>query len=81
MTDLPPGLQQALREMSKRGPVINLATGETVATGGHLVTEENTEENAEEDIQADIHRNIGKGAVHDPRRTRLPDAASPEPAR
>lgn len=37
--EAPAELQEALRRMSLRGDVVDMGTGETVATGGKLVTE------------------------------------------
>lgn len=44
----PPELQEALRRMSARGegPVVDLATGQVVAEGGRLVTDEERPANA-----------------------------------
>ena len=36
--EFPPELQDALRRMSKRGPVVDLGTGQRVAEGGRLTT-------------------------------------------
>lgn len=44
--ELPPELQEALRRMSLRGPVVDLATGQRVAQDGRLVTD--TEEKSED---------------------------------
>lgn len=37
--DFPPELQEALRRMSERGPVVDMASGEVVAENGRLVHE------------------------------------------
>jgi hypothetical protein len=42
--DAPPQLAAALRQMSKRGPVADLSTGERVAEDGRLVTDPEAEE-------------------------------------
>lgn len=42
-TELPPQLQDALRRMSERGPVVEMSTGETVAEGGRLITDQPAE--------------------------------------
>lgn len=40
VADMPPQLRAALKQMSRRGPVVNMTTGETVAEAGELVGEE-----------------------------------------
>mgnify|MGYP007011098431 CR=1 FL=1 len=39
-SEFPPELQDALRSMSKRGPVVDMGTGATVAEAGRLVGDE-----------------------------------------
>jgi hypothetical protein len=39
-SELPPKLQDALRKMSERGPVVEMSTGATVAEGGRLVSDQ-----------------------------------------
>jgi hypothetical protein len=43
VAEMPPQLQAALKQMSKRGPVVNMTTRETVAEGGQLVGEQPAE--------------------------------------
>jgi hypothetical protein len=38
--DFPPELQDALRQMSKRGRVVDMGTGQTVAEDGRLTTDD-----------------------------------------
>ncbi|MEU9355051.1 hypothetical protein AB0D65_29655 [Streptomyces griseoloalbus] len=38
--EMPTQLKAALKQMSRRGPVVDVATGETVAEGGQLVGEQ-----------------------------------------
>jgi len=42
--DFPPQLQEALRSMSQRGPVVDMGTGDTVAEDGRLTTDRGQED-------------------------------------